>query len=688
MPQQGSKAKTAPSGGAARTAGELLAAVVADHPAAEDRPSQREMTELVATAIETRQPLIVQAGTGTGKSLAYLCGAVGSGAAVAVSTATKQLSDQLVTSDVPLVADEAEKILGTPITATVLKGRANYLCLAKLDELRRLEERVPQVEVEVHEELDLGIPMPELEPQRTPRKPTSADLIALNDLIEWAKSEPETGDRSDGPGVPDRIWMQVSTDSTSCPSARKCDFGDDCFAEFARERARTSDVVVINHALLAADLVSPNPVLEDRDVIVVDEVHELGDYLSSTWGAEVHAGTVERVALAAVRSLPKDDESLAAKGQSCLADVGAVLSGLMEVPVQRWESDLPEYLNGPLHSLQRNLVTLVKAFDDLIKKAQGDGKSDGTKLQIIRTQLGDLVEDIDMVRRPRKDVVRWSAAERDADAAVLRAAPLEVGDDFRERMGTRVVVATSATASVAGDFTPVASILGVSDGEWAGVDVGSPFDFAKQGILYIPNDIPEPVGKERIDHTLAVLDELTELVTAAGGRTLALFTTTIAAQNAAAHLRKQTDFVILEHGELPSADLAAEFAEDETSVLCATMGLWSGLNVVGSACTLVVIDKLPFAPMDDPLLAARRAHADAAGRDGFTEVFVNEAALMLTQGAGRLIRSQTDRGLVAILDKRILSRRYGSAMLKSLPPMWRTSDRDIAVAALRRLNGG
>ncbi|MEI8081752.1 MAG: helicase C-terminal domain-containing protein, partial [Actinomycetes bacterium] len=218
------------------------------------------------------------------------------------------------------------------------------------------------------------------------------------------------------------------------------------------------------------------------------------------------------------------------------------------------------------------------------------------------------------------------------------------------------------------------------------VDVGSPFDYRSQAILYVPRHLPEPVGKERADHTAAVLAELTELVIAAGGRTLALFTTTAAARNAAAHLSATIDQTVLMHGELPAAVLAEEFAEDETSVLCATMGMWHGLNIVGPACTLVVIDKIPFMPMDDPLAAARRANADAAGRSGFREVFVNHATLMLTQGVGRLIRARDDRGVVAILDPRLHTKGYGALMLRSLPPMWRTTDPGLVRDALARLH--
>jgi ATP-dependent DNA helicase DinG len=684
---------------------ELLEAVIANHASAEDRPQQFEMARLVASAAITGEPLVVQAGTGTGKSLAYLCGALGAQAKVVVSTATRQLSDQLVASDVPLIADVAQEILGNSISAVSLKGRSNYLCLAKIDELRRLDDQMPPPSDDIEEEaLDLGIEVPVVEPApiQPPRRPTSADLVALNELLDWAESKPKSGDRSDGPTVPERVWTQVSTDAAGCPGARVCAFGEDCLAEAARARARVSDVVVANHALLAADLVSPNPILDDRDVIVVDEVHELQDYLSSAWGAEIFSGTMERIVLNASRRIPRGDDDASLKAKAALADVAAVISALTGLRDQRWEGELPAELRGPLESLEKRATALANTLDALAKKeASSDGSAtpEATALQLAKSQLGDLADALAAVRKPSPTMVRWSSQDRDGGPSVLRAAPLEVGHQFRERVGSRGLIATSATASVAGDFEPTAAMLGLLDppiqgtdgkpiaGQWHGVDVGSPFDYERQAILYVPTDIPEPVGKERADHTAAVLDELTDLVHAAGGRTLALFTTTNAARNAAAHLRKHTKFTILEHGELPAAVLAAEFAEDEKSVLCATMGMWAGLNVVGSACTLVVIDKIPFAPMDDPLSAARRAHADQSGRNGFREVFVNQAALMLTQGSGRLIRSAQDRGVVAILDPRLHTKGYGPIMMKSLPPMWRTTDRDLVVGALARLAG-
>lgn len=689
----------------------VLDQVVAGHTNAEERPQQKEMVGLVADAINSGEPLIVQAGTGTGKSLAYLCAAVASGKQVVVSTATRQLSDQLVNSDVPLVRDAVKVLDKASLSAVSLKGRSNYLCLSKVDELDRLEQQAQQSAPSGDEpELDLGIEVPVVEPSRgstaTARdagfsigdtRPSKSDLRELNDLLSWAHDDPGSGDRVEAPIVSDRSWAQVSTDTAGCPGARVCAFGEDCLAESARARAREADVVVVNHALLAQDLISPNPLFDGKGAIIIDEVHELQDYLSSAWGAELSVSGMERIVTNAARRVPKAEQAVVDIAFKAVGDVAMIAQELAVLPAQRWTDEFPPGLAGPLESLERNCAQLVKRFDDIIKAAGSQPGPGIVALQSARGQVQELATSINLIRTPNDAFVRWSAPQRESTTVMLRAAPLTVGRTFRERVGQRGLVATSATACVAGDFTPLARALGLSgavsqtpDGQplvttWTGVDVGSPFDYQKQAILYIPTDIPEPVGKDRADHTAAVLDELVELVDAAGGRTLALFTTTAAAKNAAEFLRKRTSHTVLEHGELPAAVLAEEFAEDETSVLCATMGMWAGLNVVGSSCTLVVIDKIPFAPMDDPLSAARRARVDASGGNGFTEVFVNHAALMLTQGAGRLIRHREDKGVVAILDPRIHTRGYGKIILRTLPPMWRTTDRDLVISALRRL---
>lgn len=677
----------------------VLDAVIAARSGAEDRPAQHQMTELVARAAASREPLVVQAGTGIGKSLAYLCGAVGAGARFVVSTATKQLSDQLVESDVPVVAKVSRPITGRPLVAVALKGRANYLCLAKVDELRALDAQAPPAVSE--EALDLGIevPAPLLDPIK-PTKPTSADLRDLNELLRWAQN-PGTGDRSLAPAAPDRVWWQVSMDSAGCPGARACAFGEECLSEAARVAAREADLVVVNHALLAADLVSPSPLFDDRDLIVVDEVHELEGYLSSAWGHEISAGAVERIVGGAARRVPASRPQANGVAQAILADSAALASALLEVDSEIVETKLPASIDGPLASLRQHCAELAAELDAQLKELGPNAGVDGAPLQSARGQLVELAESCEALRTVDPAVVRWSSSGRDGGPGLLEAAPLEVGRKFRELIGNRGLVATSATAAVAGDFAPIATVLGLDQAsaidqlddegplivDWQAEDVGTPFDYRSQAILYVPRDIPEPIGKDRTEHTAAVLTELTELVLAAGGRTLALFTTTAAARNAGEYLAKRLPMTVLTHGELPAAALAEEFAEDETSVLCATMGMWAGLDVPGAACTLVVIDKIPFAPMNDPLSYARRANADKAGRNGFREVFVNQASLLLTQGAGRLIRTSTDRGVVAILDPRLHSKGYGSIMLRSLPPMWRTDDPDMVRQSLRRLAG-
>lgn len=668
-------------------ASKLLDAAVNAMPGAHHRTQQQQMAELVAQAVDSRQPLIVQAGTGTGKSMAYLCGGLASGARFVVSTATRQLSDQLVEADVPVVVEAARTVLNRRPDAVTLKGRANYICLAKIDEIRSLDSGPPAVE---SVELDLGIDPVEVSPVQAPSSPEAKEIRSI---FEWLDDDPDSADRTDAPTVSDRVWSSVSMDSTNCPGARHCRFGDDCYAELARGLAREADIVVTNHALLAADLASPSPLLADHDLIVVDEVHEVEGYLSSAWGHDLYAGAVDRVLREARRHLPKDADLASSALDSAIKDADALQAALFDLPGERFTGSLPADIQGPLISLHGHLDSWLALTEKTVKQLSED-KANG--LAASRTAISDLRDTISSVVTDDPHIVRWSVEGRDETPASLRAEPLSVAQRFRTLVGERALVATSATASVAGDFAPVAHTLGLDldpesptsardDDRWLGVDVGSPFDYPRQGILYVPREIPEPVGKERAEHSAAVLDELTELVEAAGGRTLALFTTAYAARQAGDHLRRRVGVEVLVHGETSGADLAEQFAKDETSVLCATMGMWAGLNVPGPSCSLVVIDKIPFVPMNDPIAQARREHVDGQGRNGFGEVFVGHAALMLTQGVGRLIRTPDDKGVVAILDPRLHTKGYGRALLASLPPMWRTDDPKTARDALRRL---
>lgn len=678
----------------------LLRAATADRPGGEDRPPQRAMARLVAEAATTRTPLVVQAGTGTGKSLAYLCGALAAEARTVVSTATRQLSDQLVEVDLPCVLAAAGSTDRRTRVGAVLKGRSNYVCWAKVEEIKALDRRAPAASAPAPVELDLGLPAaPAVD--AAPRAPRTATALgrdprATRDLLAWIAGEPRSGDRTDGPAVPDQVWAQVSATSAECPGAQACPFSDRCYAEAARAEARAAHVVVVNHALLALDLASPAPLFEDRDLVIIDEVHELERYLSSAWGTEVSAESVDRAVGGASRRLPAGDAESARLAREAGADAAAVLAALRMSEPARVRGALPSEVDGPLQSLQLHARQLADRIDELAERAEPEA---ATALVPARGMLSELADAAGVVRTDDADVVRWFERRTDDEVSRLVAAPLVVGPKFRRLIGERGLVATSATATVGGAFDRVASVLGLAaapaggddevPAEWQGVDVGSPFDYGRQAILYVPRRIPEPIGRERAEHSRAVLAELAEIVRAAGGRTLALFTTAAGAKGAAVALRLEFPrLTVLGHGDLSAVDLAEEFAADETSVLCATMGMWSGLDVAGPACTAVVIDKIPFPPMDDPLCEARREAADQAGGDGFGDVFVSRAALMLTQGVGRLIRSRTDRGLVAVLDPRLHTKRYGRLLLDSLPPMWRTDDPELAHAALRRLVAG
>ncbi|MEI8084186.1 MAG: hypothetical protein WCI74_20285, partial [Actinomycetes bacterium] len=390
------------------------------------------MTELVAAAAATGEPLIVQAGTGTGKSLAYLCGGVGAGARSVISTATRQLSDQLLASDIPLVSAVAESVIGQELTAVALKGRANYLCLAKVNELRELDAQAPPTDIA----LDLGIELPPASVAAASdgpagsMRPSPADVAALNEVLEWAEQDLLSGDRSGAPAVSDRVWYQVSTDAAGCPGARNCLFGQECLAEAARAAAREADIVVINHALLAADLVSPGPLFDDRDLIVVDEVQELEGYLSSAWGHEIFAGAVERICLNAARRVPRDREAALTVAQAVLADSAAVVAALRDIEGRRWDDDLPATIDGPLEALRQHTVGLSAALERIAKEAGDPEVTNG--VQSARGQLAELIESVEAVRTKDRDVVRWSDAGRDGNPGVIRSAPLQVGRRFRE----------------------------------------------------------------------------------------------------------------------------------------------------------------------------------------------------------------------------------------------------------------
>ena len=684
---------------------ELLAAAVSAVPGGVPRPGQQEMAAAVWQAVVSGEHLLVQAGTGTGKSLAYLVPALLVDGPVVVSTATLALQAQLVDHDLPRLVEATAPLLGRRPSFAVLKGRHHYLCLAKLDSST----------AEPGEEPDALF-----EPASGQSGTGGSTLTWIGEsgrlgkqiqrLRDWAM-ETSTGDRDElDPGVDDTAWRQVSMPARECVGAAKCAYGAECFAEASRERARSCDIVVTNHSLLAVDMLAGRHIVPPHRLLIVDEAHELADRVSSASQAELTAEAVDRAARR-VRSLvePEVHEALVEAGDALAVE-------LSQTPAGRLAGSLPPALHAA--------CTLLDAATRAALKAIGEVKADdpdGVRKQPARAVLDELsataqrlvaadASDVAWVERPE-----WSGGGRSA----LVVAPLSVAGTLAAHLyRDRTVVATSATLVLGGAFDTVARGLGLtaapatgtrpaagstadtrpvppsaptgpSDRDappWRGLDVGSPFDYPKQGILYVAAHLPRPRESGLPEASAA---ELVRLVTALGGRTLGLFSSRRAAERAAEVLREHTSLEILLQGEEALPLLVRRFRLAPTSCLLGVMSLWQGVDVPGDACQLVVIDRLPFPRPDEPLAAARAAAVDEAGGSGFAAISVPIAAVRLAQGAGRLIRSATDRGVVAVLDSRLhTARGYGDYLRRSLPPFWYTTDKAVVAAALGRLAAG
>jgi ATP-dependent DNA helicase DinG len=634
------------------TALEVLDAAVAATPSGEAREGQRRMCEAVGDAVATGRHLVVQAGTGTGKSLAYLCAALASGERVVVSTATLALQHQLVAVDLPRLVEAVAPVLGRTPTFALLKGRHNYACKSKLAGDGEADEGT----LEGTEELKWAGEQRSFARQ-------------VQRLFEWA-NDTDTGDRDDlDPGVSDRAWRQAAPTSRECPGARDCPQGQDCFAELARARAGAADIVVTNHALLSIDMMNERGVLPEHTILIVDEAHELVDRVTSAARAEL---------------APSRLRWLAQRGKRILGEVGDELrdaadsleGALLAAGEQRFSGELPAALREALQlvdAVGAKATTVMGSLDSETKKQLSS--------QQLRAGLDEARETAGRCVAMSGDDVVWS----EPGGPQLVAAPLSVGGLLATSLyEERTVVATSATLTLGGKFDTVAKGLGLFDGgDWDSLDVGSPFDYRKQGILYVASRLPRPTASGLSEDAGK---ELLRLVEASRGAALGLFSSKRAAESAAELLRAKTDFDILLQGEETLAALVRRFREEESTCLLGVMSLWQGVDVPGEACRLVVVDRIPFPRPNEPLTAARSEAADAAGRSGFVEVSVPAAAIRLAQGAGRLIRRSDDRGVVAVLDSRLsTSRSYGKFLRDSLPPMWYTDDGDKVCGALGRL---
>jgi ATP-dependent DNA helicase DinG len=629
-----------------------------------ERPGQVTMAEAVAEAVDSNSHLLIQAGTGTGKSLGYLVPALAHGERVVVATATLALQRQLVERDLPRTVEALQPLLRRRPEFAMLKGRSNYLCL------HRLREGAPQEEEDgLFDQFETAAPTSRL----------GQDLVRMRD---WA-DETETGDRDDlTPGVSDRAWGQISVSSRECLGASKCAYGAECFAEAARERAKLADVVVTNHALLAIDAIEGAPVLPQHEVLIVDEAHELVSRVTGVATGELTPGQVNRAVRRAAKLVNE-------KAADALQTASETFERVMELALPGRLEEIPEDLGYALMGLRDASRTVISAL----------GSARDTSVQdedVVRKQALASVESIHEVAEritlgSEYDVVWYERHER--FGASLRVAPLSVSGLLREKLFTeRSVVLTSATLKCGGDFNGVGASLGLAPegtgGEdvpqWTGLDVGSPFDYPKQGILYVAQHLAAP-GREgsRTD----MMDELAELMEASGGRTLGLFSSMRAARTAAEELRGRLDKPILLQGEETLGELIKNFAADPETCLFGTLSLWQGVDVPGPSCQLVVMDRIPFPRPDDPLMSARQKAVEEGGGNGFMDVAATHAALLMAQGAGRLVRAMGDRGVVAVLDPRLVTARYGSYLRASMPEFWLTMDRNQVRRSLAAIDG-
>ncbi|MDQ3475930.1 MAG: ATP-dependent DNA helicase [Actinomycetota bacterium] len=630
------------------------------------RPGQQQMAAAVETAMHTDEHLLVQAGTGTGKSLAYLVPAlrhaIENREPVVVSTATLALQAQIVDHDLPVLVDAFESLLGRRAEVALVKGRAHYACRHKLAGGYPAEE-------------------PTLFEAPAASGPTSSLGAAVVRLREWVESS-RTGDRSElVPGVPDRAWRQVSVTAHECLGGQRCPQAATCFSELARAKARESDIVVTNHAFLAIDAFEGRAMLPEHQVVIIDEAHELADRVTGVISDQLSAASVSAAAAAAARHAEVDSDRL--------TDAAAELStALDDLEGGRFPDVLPEALHRAVAAVRdaaRGALTSLPAAVALLETAGNQGAQ-----QLARGALAEIFDVAERLTKESDQDVSWLSVSDYGPGAprrLLQVAPLAVAELLRERLfAERTVILTSATLTVGGTFDATAEALGLTGSDapaWRGQDVGSPFDYPKQGILYVAKHLPPP-GRDGLG--APGMDEIAALIQAAGGRTLGLFSSRRAAEAAADEMRDRLDVPVLCQGDDATPTLMAAFAADPRTCLLGTLSLWQGVDVPGPTCQLVLIDRIPFPRPDDPLMSARATAVTRAGGNGFMSVSASHAALLLAQGSGRLIRTASDRGVVAVLDSRLASARYASFLRASMPAFWSTTDRDVVLAALRRLD--
>lgn len=616
----------------------------------EERAGQLQMAEAVESAFQTERALLVEAGTGTGKTLAYLLPAILSGRKVVISTATRALQEQLAFKDVPL-ARKLLSPLGVEFAATMMKGLGNYVCL------RRLKEALSGHGDEV--------------------------APGLKRVLEWV-GRTGTGDRAEleGGAEDEDVWRRV-TSSTETRIGAGCTHHDACFVTRMRTRAEEAQIVIVNHHLFFADLAlrsGPRGAFASAicpyDHVIFDEAHQLEDIVTGFFGTEVSSGRIDSLG----DDFPKAhlDRGLAETLKESSRVVWSALAGSTSERRTLTNDDWKR-AEGPLAKLDGVLeVASLRSLE-----ASGSEDAGETAVQVAR-RASEIRDDIQSMRRVTLEATGESIAwiEKRAKSTVLGASPIDVATIMKERLFDRVpgVVMTSATLTAGpsrnGSFAYVRERLGVPP-EADELHLPSPFDYQKQVLLYAPSNLPEPGGT---DFEKEVALRTAELIRLCGGGAFVLCTSTRHMNVLAAKLRGELPYVVLVQGEAGKQELLARFRADGNAVLVATLSFWEGVDVPGFALRLVVMDKIPFPVPTDPLFALRSQRAEAEGKSAFSKLALPAAAIVLKQGFGRLIRSARDEGVVAILDSRLRTRSYGRALLSALPPSRRTAELDDVAA--------
>lgn len=652
----------------AKSALELLDTVV-ERSGGQKRDGQRTMAAHVARSLETEKHLLVQAGTGTGKSLGYLVPAIVSAQhsekPIIVATATLALQSQIVHRDIPRLLEALGDQPEHETDVAILKGRNNYACLHKV------EGGYPD---------DDGDTLFEMDAATGATGKLGEEILRLRSWVQTT----DTGDRDELlPGVSDRAWRQVSVTASEC-LGRKCPLIEECFSENARTQAADADIVITNHALLAINAFEGVNVLPEHEVVIIDEAHELADRVTGAVTGGLSPLMVSKVARSVRKYTTADHKAL----EQAALKLDDALNG---VPAELMARGLPDRVAAAMEQVRdaaRSALTDTKS---------GEKDADAGR-QMTRASLTEVHDTAEKMLQadPQHQVIwvsrqgswepgRGYVAASDDDPATLNIAPISVAGYLREGLfDGRTVVLTSATLALGESFEATAGALGLMGSgapRWDAIDVGSPFNYPKQGVLYLASDLPKPgrgVSTEQ-------LDRIVELVAASGGGALGLFSSKRGAELAAEYVRERTDLNILLQGESSLRALVKEFVEDTNSCLFGTMSLWQGVDAPGDSCRLVIMDRIPFPRPDDPLSQARSRAVAQNGGNGFMAVSATHAAVRMAQGAGRLVRSVNDRGVVAVLDSRIATQRYGSYLVKTLPPFWATQNKNVVLGALERL---